>query len=196
MGKVKKGKRYIAVVQSARSLFWKYGIKRVTVEEICKEAGVSKMTFYRNFSNKQDLAIEVLRQLSEEGIGKYRAIMGQDIPFAEKVKQSLILKYESAQDISVEFLKDVYQSGDKEILAFLENLRRERMREVMNDFQHAQEQGWIRQDLKLSFILHMLNKMHEHMMDEHLMGMYSDPRALIMDLSTFFFYGILPRESI
>ena len=47
--------KYLDIFKTAKDLFWKYGIKRVSIEEICKEAKVSKMTFYKFFPNKIEL---------------------------------------------------------------------------------------------------------------------------------------------
>jgi AcrR family transcriptional regulator len=35
------------IASTAEKLFMKFGIRRVSVEEICREASVSKMTFYK-----------------------------------------------------------------------------------------------------------------------------------------------------
>ena len=48
------------LIQTGKALFFKYGIKKVSVAEICKEAGVSKMTFYKHYANKGELAKEFL----------------------------------------------------------------------------------------------------------------------------------------
>ena len=40
------------IVKIGKDLFYKYGIKRVSVEEICAKANVSKMTFYKFYNNK------------------------------------------------------------------------------------------------------------------------------------------------
>ena len=40
---------------AAQELFREYGLNKVSVEEICDRAGVSKMTFYRQYRNKIDL---------------------------------------------------------------------------------------------------------------------------------------------
>jgi len=40
------------ILTTGKELFWKFGFKRVTIEEICKEAGVSKMTYYKFFTTK------------------------------------------------------------------------------------------------------------------------------------------------
>ena len=42
------------IMETARRLFWKHGISRIKVKEICEESEVSKMTFYRLFNNKID----------------------------------------------------------------------------------------------------------------------------------------------
>ncbi|WP_372931944.1 TetR/AcrR family transcriptional regulator, partial [Mariniphaga sediminis] len=52
----KKSKKYLEIMKTARELFWKHGFRRVTIQEICEKAGVSKMTFYKHFPNKIDLA--------------------------------------------------------------------------------------------------------------------------------------------
>ncbi len=186
----KETKKYQAIILKAKSLFRKHGIRRISVEEICKEAGVSKMTFYRFFANKTELAEVVLKDIVESGFQKYKAVMRQEIPFPEKIKQTILLKHEASTDISEEFLKDVYQgnkSGLKEILDHYMNVS---LTEVMNDMKTAQEAGWIRKDLKPDFLLYMMNDIGEKMFDEKLKAMYSDMHDLIMELTNFFFYGI------
>ena len=56
-----KTKKQDQIIQAGRHLFWKYGMKRVSIEEICREAGVSKMTFYKYFANKTALALYILK---------------------------------------------------------------------------------------------------------------------------------------
>ena len=56
------------ILHTSKELFWKFGFKRVTIEEICKEAGVSKMTFYKFFPNKLELAKTILDKIFDENI--------------------------------------------------------------------------------------------------------------------------------
>ena len=56
----------IQIVKTAKELFWKFGIKRVTIEEICREANVSKMTFYKFFSNKNELLHTVIEEMFDK----------------------------------------------------------------------------------------------------------------------------------
>lgn len=43
------------ITTTSKSLFADYGFDRVTVDDICAHAAVSKSTFYTHFSSKQDL---------------------------------------------------------------------------------------------------------------------------------------------
>jgi len=49
------------ILETARSLFYRDGIRAVGVEVIAAEAGTNKMTLYRNFGSKEELIAEYLR---------------------------------------------------------------------------------------------------------------------------------------
>ncbi|VXD11479.1 TetR/AcrR family transcriptional regulator [Marinoscillum sp. 108] len=192
-GSNKKNGRQL-LLQTGRTLFWKYGVRRISVEEVCKSAGVSKMTFYRSFENKEDLAFQVLKGFITEGMDSYRAVMKQDIPFREKIAKVIALKHQQSVDISQEFIQEIYQSTDSVLSAYIEESRKEMLSEIMYDLFMAQQNGWIRRDTKLEFILYMLNSLNDKMMDERFLSMYEDKHDAIMDLTNFFFYGIFPSE--
>ena len=101
-------KKYHSIIDASRDLFMRYGIKRVTVEEICETAGASKMTFYKHFKNKHDLVLFILNNILEEGLKRYKRIMNRDVPYSEKAKEIIRLKLEATEDISKEMLKEFY----------------------------------------------------------------------------------------
>ncbi|WP_421894742.1 TetR/AcrR family transcriptional regulator [Marinoscillum sp.] len=182
------------LLEAGRTLFWKYGIRRISVEEVCKSAGVSKMTFYRSFENKEDLAFQVLKRFIQEGMDSYRAVMKLEIPFREKIAKVIALKHQQSVNISQEFIQEIYQSTDSVLSAYIEESRKEMLSEIMYDLFMAQQNGWIRRDTKLEFILYMLNSLNDKMMDEKFLSMYEDKHDAIMDLTNFFFYGIFPSD--
>ncbi|MCK4464396.1 MAG: TetR/AcrR family transcriptional regulator, partial [Bacteroidales bacterium] len=76
--------KFQQIITTAKNLFWKFGIKRVSIEEICREANVSKMTFYKHFSNKPELVKYIINKITSEALAKYKNIMSQDVSFSEK----------------------------------------------------------------------------------------------------------------
>jgi len=182
------------LVRTARELFVRYGMRRVSIEEICGTAGVSKMTFYKYFRNKSDLAKHLIGQIISENMAKYRGIMGEDIPFSEKVERTVRMKLDQTKDLSQEFFDEMVQSPDPDISDFLARKRQEAFHEVVTDYVRAQREGSIRRDIKPEFILYFFNHMVEMLKDDRLVKLYHSPRALTVELTKFFFYGILPRE--
>ena len=98
---------YQNLLTKGRELFWKYGIRRVTVEEICKEAGMSKMTFYKFFPNKIELAKTILTQIMESALEEFQALVMSNMPFHDKVQKIFVMKLKGTMGISAEFLNDI-----------------------------------------------------------------------------------------
>lgn len=181
------------ILETAKELFWKYGIKRVTVEEICNRASVSKMTFYKYFSNKNDLVKHILDNLYSESMQKYRKIMSSEREYKDKVSDLYKLKLEATNAISHEFLSDFYNSGDEELMGYLNKKVAENISLMIQDFIDAQDKGEIRKDMKPEFINFILNHIVELGNDPKLNSLYPNAQEMILELTNFFFYGILPR---
>jgi len=186
--------KFQQIVKTATELFIRHGIRRVSVEEICQSADVSKMTFYKHFKNKVDLAKYVINQMLCEAEARYRSIMDQEIPFSEKVKQMIKMKMDQTDGLSREWMGEFIHSTEPEIAELLHRVGQEMFQLILKDFIQVQKQKDIRQDVKPEFILYFLNHMIEMASDEQLIELYDSPQALIIELTNFFFYGILPRE--
>jgi AcrR family transcriptional regulator len=191
----KRSEKLQSILDAAKSLFWKYGIRRVTIEEICETAGVSKMTFYKYFSNKTAIARYILEELTNSGIKKYKEILQSGISYDQKVKKMIEEKLNNSHDISQELFLDLYKYKDQEISKFIEKVKNRMFGIYLDDFREAQSKGDIRPDIKPEFILFFLNKITEFMTDSELVSMYPDPQHLIGEVTNIFFYGILAVKS-
>ncbi|MEN8229642.1 MAG: TetR/AcrR family transcriptional regulator [Bacteroidota bacterium] len=182
------------ICRTGKNLFWKFGFRRVTIEEICKEAGVSKMTYYKFFSNKMDLVKTLLDKIMDEAMEEYHNIMRSDLPYPEKVVRIIQLKKNQVKTMSNEFFRDYVQSADSEMIEYLNILSQKNMKVFMEDFYQAQREGDIRKEVKVEFILFIMNHMIEMTHDDKLLDLYDNPQDLVMEIINFLFYGILNRE--
>jgi AcrR family transcriptional regulator len=180
-------------VEAAHALFWRYGIKRVSVEEICRTAGVSKMTFYHHFKNKVELALYVLRKVMQTGLDVYRDIMDRDVPFAEKAADFIQMKLDASDDVSREIIEELMHSPIPEIAEYMQQRSQKNVQLLLSDLKAAQEKGEIRADIKPEFLLYFINHMIELTSDEKLTALYDSPQGMSRELLNLFFYGILPR---
>lgn len=182
------------LLEAGRKLFWKHGFRRVSVDEICREAGVSKMTFYRTFKDKQDLAKVIFRKVAEEGVKQFGEILNSEASAAEKLKMILLMKAEGTNDISNEFLTDFYNSPDTGLPEFVDKVTKEAWANVISGFRRAQEAGWMRKDFKPEFLFHISQQLMGMVSDRELIKLYNNQQELIMEFANFFTYGIAPHD--
>jgi AcrR family transcriptional regulator len=185
--------KMVHLVDKAKELFFRYGIKRVSIEEICEKSGVSKMTFYRCFPNKTALAKYVLESIYGEGRETVNNILAMDLPFEERLKKVLVTKMEYTDEYSREFIRDLMTGSEPELQKYIEEETKNFLDDLRKIFLDAQKKGEIRSDIKVDFIIYMMNVMKEVFKDENLQKLYPDFASLMEDAFNFFYYGVLKR---
>jgi len=188
-------KKQQAILQSGRELFWKYGFRRVSVEEICKAAGVSKMTFYRYYPDKTTLAKAVYDAEIEKGLLQFKVIMAADTTAAVKMENLLKIKSESVDDISKEFLNDFYADETYGLKQYIAEKTASLWEEIINDYKAAQEKGVFRKDFKPEAFLYLSQKLADLLNDAYLMQLCGGPQEVVMEMTKLFAYGISPYAS-
>lgn len=194
MENLTSNRKYSAILDVSRRLFWKHGVRRVTIDEICREARTSKMSFYRFFPNKTELAKVVIDEFYNDGLKKFREILRANTSPAEKMQGLIKLKLEGSNDISNEFIQDLLTLNNPELSSFFSKKIKQVSDEGIKEFRNGQEEGWIRKDLNVEFMFFFFLKTASLMADPELIGQFGSPREMILEMSNLLIYGIVPRE--
>jgi AcrR family transcriptional regulator len=81
------------ILRAAISLFHRtHDVKKVSLEAIAREAGVSPATIYNYFGTRENLVAEVARELVREMLQKIRALIDSDLPFHRKLSELFSVK--------------------------------------------------------------------------------------------------------
>ena len=184
------------IERKAKELFWKHGFKKVTIEEICKKAIVSRKTFYTFYENKSALVIFLLEQIIEEMMTEYKRIINSELPFSEKIEQMLTLKYESSKSFSMEFVDDFFHPDAEDILAIYTKITQESMSMIHSFFIDAQKNNEINPDLDITFVMLMMQKMLDITSQPDVMKLFPDTETMTRQISQFVIYGIMPTKKI
>ncbi len=188
----KGSKKMNRIIETATELFTEHGIRRITIEEICRTAGASKMTFYKYFDNKIDLLRHIWERWFDEGYGTLDEIDAMDIPFSEKMRRLIEWKMGLVSSMSPEFLDEVIHSSP-ELAAFIDEMKVKNLERFMTFVEKAQSRGDMRR-MRPEFFLATMNKLQEIISDEKLASAYTDRLDLIQDVHNFLFFGILPER--
>jgi AcrR family transcriptional regulator len=176
----------------ARDLFFRHGFRKVTVDEICRKAHVSRKTYYSFYDNKNALVVFILNALVNESVAQYEGIIQLEMPFADKLVAMLQLKYEFGKSISKEFIADFFDPGAAEILAFWQQSM-VRSLAILKDFlEHGQKSGDINPELNINYILWYFQKMTEMMKSPELMNLFQDAAEVMKQVTQSMIYGLMP----
>ena len=172
------------IIQTAERLFSRFGAKRITVEEICREAGVCKMTFYKYFPNKVELVRNIRDDWVEEGFRKFDEINAMDIPFPEKINLMTRWKVEFTSRINTEFIRELVSIDD-----VMERARRRFLDNITN----AQKLGEIRSDIDPRFLWIVTEKLYELVKEGSWKSVFTEFSQFQEQLRTLIFFGLLTR---
>jgi AcrR family transcriptional regulator len=175
------------IVKAAEALFTRYGSKRVTVEEICRQARVSKMTFYKHFANKIELVRHIRDLYVEEGFRKFDEIKALDLPFARKIDHMTRWKVEFGMRIHAGFIREMVSIDD--VVAGVK-------RRFLDNLKEARSKGEIRDDIDPEFLWMVTEKLSELVKEGTWKEVCSDFSQYQYQARTLIFYGLLSRTEV
>jgi len=182
-----------ALLDTARALFLKHGIRRVRVEEICRQAQVSKRTFYRYFRDRDDIAIRVIQQLTVEGRQLLESTINGDRPIEDKVRAIIAIKAEQFATASAELYHEVL-TADTAPGRYARAQMRDWEKRVRDFYRAAQRRGQIRRDLDLDLLMILLVKVRDLFDDPAVSRLALDRTAVAESVLKVLFYGIVTRR--
>lgn len=140
------------ILSAARNLFDKKGFKSVNVKDIAAEAGVSHVSIYNFYENKENLAMEVIKTMIDNSITRTRALLDRDISFPEKLEELINIKMDGASSFQGDFIKD-YVSKNPQIISYFNEIQSV-IDDLANNFYNTgRDAGIIRKDIENREIL-------------------------------------------
>jgi AcrR family transcriptional regulator len=141
------------IIQKIADIYFRYGIKSVTMDDLARELGVSKKTLYLHFEDKKDVVKKVIHHLihiqkcgisdmlNKPGANAIDKLMMMTIFFAEHLKNSnASLTYD---------LQKYYPDVWDEVLEFK---REEIFRHIIDNIETGIKEGLYRDDLNYEII--------------------------------------------
>jgi AcrR family transcriptional regulator len=139
------------IKEKARKLFFSYGIKNVTLDEIANDSGISKKTIYQFFDDKNEIIYAVVSDLiqSHEQLFKTAGSTSNDA-IDEVLKQDAGLPF-ICKDLRPRFFFDLekfFPKGWEEI----EQYKLKIYNIITNNLSRGKEEGLYREDVNMAVI--------------------------------------------
>jgi AcrR family transcriptional regulator len=176
------------LIDSALYLFSKHGIRRVTVDELCRTAEISKMTFYKYFTNKWDIGRAVIDITFEKGLSYYNKMIQEDIPFSDKIEQILKITMIQINAFGATFIEDLTDKHSPLNTHF--SAKQKAVSRLSIDFLNkAKNDGHIKKEIKIPFLLFILDRTTEFFNDPELISIMPDSKERGLELASLFLHA-------
>ena len=115
------------IIESARELFTRYGYKKVSMNEIAEEAGVTKKTVYSYFKDKDELLRYFLLEEKEKLSNIIEEIEAKKLPFFETVHETIyeMLKYKKQAKFLVSISREAEKAKSGSVIDALDVYKRQ-----------------------------------------------------------------------
>ncbi|MBI9039325.1 MAG: TetR/AcrR family transcriptional regulator [Bacteroidales bacterium] len=139
------------ILKEVRLIFMKYGIRNYSMDDICRNIGISKKTLYNYVDNKTDLLQKVLDYefIMDNGpLGVY-LIKGNAIDILLDVSMRINKEFETFNPIYIFELNKYYPKIFKE---FVEKKRKVAYEKIYKNLEQGIKEGIYRKDLDIELV--------------------------------------------
>lgn len=148
------------IIEKASLLFYRYGIRSITMDFIASELGISKRTLYENFKNKEMLIIVCIKETEEKLKQRFSNIFASETNAIEKLLLYYGIIIEHLNKTSRSFLLDVEQFHS-EVNEEYEKHREKSNLYIRNLLEGGVKDGLIRSDLDVDIVAVLHNNQIE-----------------------------------
>ena len=196
MDSIKNRYKRDQILGAAKSLFSRtHDYRRVSLETIAKEAGVSPATIYNTFGNRETLVYEVIKDLFSANIERSRTLIHSDLPFPQKLMSIMGSKLDMMERMNNEIIEKM-MSQDERIQRLVDKIMETDImplwKEMMVD---GKKQGYIEPALEDSLLVNYLDVLQAGFRARpELVRSLTEGRGRIEQMAHLMFYGFLKKE--
>lgn len=187
------------IIKTAGEMFFRLGIRSVSIDDICRELGMSKKTFYVYFESKDELVAQMLQSNLAYIAGKmeellqmkdFRKLVGKFVKRQEAEKNDVRRVPQLVHDLKkyyprqfAEFQTECFKTQKEYIMAYLEQ---------------GQQEGLVRANLNVELTAVLFAKIHSDAINdfEIIEGHGHNMHQLGHTAMDIFVRGVLSEEGL
>ena len=148
------------IIEAARTLFHKFGFKKVSMDEIANTAGVTKKTIYMYFPSKEELLKYFIREELKNMKNIVEEVENKNLSFFETVNEGIykLLIYKKEKDFLNIIAKEAEWLKNPIVIQNLHLIDDEIQNYIKKKLEEAKEKGYIYyEDLEVtSFLIYKM----------------------------------------
>lgn len=149
------------ILKHAGDLFFRYGIKSVSIDDICREMAMSKKTFYQHYSTKDELVEAMLNRNFEKMDSCLRETL-EGKPFARLLEGFVSYQQSSREDLRrvPTLVYDLQKYYPSQFASFQLRTFESQKQVLTSVFLRGIEEGYVRENIDVDLTAIFFAKVH------------------------------------
>lgn len=143
-----------------------YGVRKFKLDLICKELKISKKTIYKYFQSKDEIVEEYIKEILETDKESTIKILNENISLSKKC-HNIIYSYHKYK-LPINVMEDIKRNYKCE-WEKLKQLKEFKINAIFNLLEVAKKNGEIKEEVDLSVITIMIEKISEELLDSDML---------------------------
>ncbi|QHV95458.1 MULTISPECIES: TetR/AcrR family transcriptional regulator [Spirosoma] len=135
------------ILAETERLFWKYGVRSVTMEDIARQLGISKKTIYQHFADKEQILYQVMRDKMVKNQSEMECMTIKTDNPVEEILHVLTMMQKHADQVSPNLLIDIKRHYPQAFALFRQYKEQHIMHSILENIQKGISQGLYRSDI-------------------------------------------------
>ncbi len=144
------------IISKARELFFRYGVKSVTMDDIANALGISKKTIYLHFVDKDDIVFQLISNEISEDKCEWEELENSSKDVIDRMVKSMELFKQAFAEINPSTFFDIKKYHPRAWNLFLEHKQNFILEKIKNDLTEGIKQGVFRASINVE----VLSRMH------------------------------------
>lgn len=140
------------IMKGAMELFFQYGIKSVTMDDIAKHLGMSKKTIYQFFTDKDEIVLTLSKRTQDENCRHFEAIAANAKDAIDEILQTMKHMVAMFTRMNANIFYDLQKYHPKSWDQFREFKEKVMMDLVVTNIEKGKKQGLYRIDVDPSVV--------------------------------------------
>ena len=187
---IRTQKKKDAIISAALTLFKEKGYTNVSINEIASISGISTVSIYNYFNNKEGLITECTNILMKDSMQMVRDLLDKKMDFKEKLLQAVSMCFDTHKQLLGEYFSPEALNDKVLVSLYGENVNKIRMDILMELIKLGKEDGAIEASISTQTIVEYINSITEMKLSWE---ETSNHREKGMELFHLLLYGLIGR---
>lgn len=137
------------IIRAAQTLFTKYGVRSISMDDIARHLAVSKKTLYQHFEDKEDIVTSAVQAHIEQVMSEFDGVRSDSMDAIDEIVKISRCLRRTVTEINPSLMFDLEKYHPRAWNVWVENKKKFIHDSVMHNLKKGVEEGYFRPELDM-----------------------------------------------